>query len=428
MKLTPDFLKNSKPDPRKRIELRDDDEPGLIFRITPAGSKSWSVRYVAATGEHRRKTYSYPDTGLARARVLARQLKGQTSEKRDVVGEAKKEKEKAERQKLDRLELLADSYFAACLIGNHRVGKKPRPKAPRTLEEEKRVWKVDLCPKLGSKPVTSISKREISDHIDKLTAQSPSTGRNAHRLLRQILNFGITRGVVEKNNAFEIATVQAEPRERFLKYDELAKVWALLNDIEVREKIQLSHEVALLLQFMILTPLRAGECAGMQWDEVDRAAAQWHIPAPRMKGKRDHLMPLSPAALSIVERAKQLIGNETYVFASPRTDKPFIVQSVAAAFRRVIEELKLERATVHDFRRTALTAIIKEKIAPRQLGKLLLAHADKDDTASRHYDMHDYLPEKADIANRWAALVLNIVKEYEGKQQSSMRQKLRTVG
>jgi len=420
LKLTPDFLKTVEPQKGKRLEFRDDDEKGLIFRVTESGHKSWSVRYVAATtGEQRRETYQYPEIGLARARELCRKLKGASSEGRDVAGERKKARAETERAKKDRLELIAEAYFVASKIGAQRVGSKVKPKSETTIAEETRVWKSDLKPKFGQRPVTSLTNREIGDYISELTATATSKGRNAHRLLRQILNYAILRGVIEHNPADRVAVVAIGERKRYLSDPELKAMWNLLSNIEEREKIQIGSEMALLLQFLIFTPLRVKEASGARWDEIDKGKKTWTVPADRMKGKRIHIAPLSAAALAILERAKQIVGDETYVFASPITAAPLARQSIAHAFSRAVKHLKFtERATPHDLRRTQTTALTsKDRLGVgRDIARLLLAHADNGDTISRHYDCNDYLSEKADAAERWGSLVMKIVATDKEKQ------------
>lgn len=412
MKLSSDFCKNAKGEPGKRLEYRDDEEKGLIFRITESGSKSWSVRYRAITGEQRRETYKYPEVGLARARELAKKLKGGASEGRDVAKERKVAKASAERAKKDRLELIAEAYFSASRLGSQRVGSKVKPKSESTIVEETRVWSSDLKPKFGQRPVTSLTNREIGDYISELTATAASKGRNAHRLLRQILNYAIIRGVIEHNPADRVAVVAIGERKRYLSDAELKAMWDLLSNIEEREKIQISDEMGLLLQFMILTPLRVKEVAGMEWVEIDKGKKLWTVPAARMKGRRTHIAPLSPAALAVLDRAKQVIGDETFVFASPTTGGALARQSIAHAFARAVKHLKFEsRCTPHDLRRTQTTALTsKERLGVgRDIARLLLGHADGGDTISRHYDMHDYLPEKRHAAEKWGRLVMTIV-------------------
>lgn len=411
MKLTPDFLKTVQPQQGKRLEFRDDEERGLIFRVTEKGSKSWSIRYAAATGEQRRETYQYPEIGLSRARELCRKLKGQVTEGRDVAGERQKAKAEVERAQKDRLTLVAESYFAACLLGTQRIGSKVKPKSETTMAEEKRVWATDLEPKFGKRPVTSLTNREIGDYIGELTAAAPSKGRNAHRLLRQLLNYAIIRGIIQNNPADRVAVVAIGERKRFLSDPEIKAMWDLLGDIEAREEIQIGDEMGLLLQFLMLCPLRVKEIAGMRWEEIDRGQKTLTVPAARMKGKRIHVAPLSPGALALLDRAKQVIGCDTYVFASPITGAPLARQSIAHAFARAVKHLKFaERATPHDLRRTATTNLtMKERIGvPRDIAKLLLAHADHDMTG-KHYDMNDYLPEKRHAADAWGRLVATIV-------------------
>ena len=94
-KLTTEMLHKLTPT-SARLELRDDDEPGLIFRLAPSGAKSWSLRYVIKSGEHRRKTLGkFPAIGLAAARNAARKIKGGVASHVDVVGIERQERQAA---------------------------------------------------------------------------------------------------------------------------------------------------------------------------------------------------------------------------------------------------------------------------------------------------------------------------------------------
>lgn len=408
-KLTPDFVKNVQPEKGKRLEFRDTEERGLVLRVTETGNKSWSMRYEAPDGTMRRKTYQVDAVGLSRARELIRKLRGQVTEGRDVIAEERKAKADAKADAArETLHDVWTSYHAACLVGTQRIGKKVRVKAPRTMSEERRVYDGDIEPAFGKRLVETLTKKEIIQWVDTLTNRSPSAGRAGFHLMRQILNFAVTRDIISVNPAPHVAVKAAEPRTRWLTDDEIRKIWALLSDIEARAEVELADEMALLLQMMLLTPLRASEVAGMEWAEIDGDV--WTVPAPRMKGKREHVMPLSKPALAILERARQVVGDDVFVFRSTRTGRPLHAASIGAAFKRIVEHLKIPRATPHDYRRTFLTNVCGERIGiPRALAKLLLAHADNEDVTARHYDMNSYLPEKRRIADAWAALVVKIV-------------------
>ena len=301
MKLTPDFLRTVQPDPSRRLELRDDDEPGLVLRVTPNGSRSWSVRYVAPGGEHRRQPLGrYPEVTLARARLLARKTKGQVAEKIDVVGEDQKAKASADRQKLDRLDTLAENYFADSARGTHKP--RARAKAPRSIKEERNYWERDIKPALGARPVPSISRKEIIAFVDGMTRRSPSAGRHCHTLLRQLMSYAVMKEIIAANPALNVATVQPKPRTRFLTDAELGTLWPALVS---RSGTRLSPEMSLLLRMLIVTPLRVSEVAGMRWSEIDRTRKLWIVPAERMKGKRIHAMPLNVLAMSILDEADE---------------------------------------------------------------------------------------------------------------------------
>ena len=124
---------------------------GAMWGRCRAPVKIWWLRYVAATGEHRRQPLGrYPDVTLARARLLARKAKRQVAEKIDVVGEEQKAKADAERQKLERLNVLAENYFADCARGTRKP--RARAKAPRSIKEERNYWERDIKPAFGLRP------------------------------------------------------------------------------------------------------------------------------------------------------------------------------------------------------------------------------------------------------------------------------------
>jgi integrase len=410
-KLTADTLAKIAPDPLRRLELRDTGPvavAGLIFRITPAGARSWSVRYLTEAGDHRRKSLgTYPEIGLARARVLARIVHGQTAEKVDVVGEEREAKAEAQRQRLNRLDTLADAYFAAAAIGSHRSGHRVRPKAPRSLAEEQRTWRVDLKPTFGKRPVTAITRREVIAFIDGLTQRSPGAGRHAYTLLRQLMSFALARDLIEHNPLLGLAVVQPQPRTRQATHAELQAIWpALCRPGSIGSKI--AQETALLLRMLVVTPLRVSELAGLRWSEVDRDAGLLRLPAARMKGKREHLAPLNRMALDILAEAEELNGPEGFVFPSPQSGLPMASDTVGQAWERVMDALGIADLNPHDCRRTMTTRLTASGI-PRELVGRLLAHAEAGGVTGRHYDIHDYLPEKRAAGERWSSLLAAVI-------------------
>lgn len=62
------------------------------------------------------------------------------------------------------------------------------------------------------------------------------------------------------------------------------------------------------LEFAVLTACRCGEVRGAMWDEIDFSKAVWTIPAARGR-QRTQLIPLSPAAVRLLESLERLPGN-----------------------------------------------------------------------------------------------------------------------
>jgi integrase len=171
-----------------------------------------------------------------------------------------------------------------------------------------------------------------------------------------------------------------------------------------------------------VTLQRGGEIVGMRWAEINRAARTWLIPAERMKGGKAHLVPLSDMAMELLDEAAVVApdGSE-FVFASPRQEEGNHIDRGAftRAMNRLVEALKIERATPHDLRRTGATNLTSERVGiPRFVVSQVIAHSGDTGGAAavtgRHYDMNDYLPEKRRALDAWAALLDQIVA---GKQR-----------
>ena len=90
-----------------------------------------------------------------------------------------------------------------------------------------------------------------------------------------------------------------------------------------------------LVHVAAFTITRPAEAAEARWDEIDFDASEWKIPAARMKMNRDHTVPLSDEALSILEMMKSLSGNREFIFPSRiKPSKPMNSQTVNAALKR----------------------------------------------------------------------------------------------
>lgn len=418
-KLTNDVVKNAMPELGKRLEIRDDVEAGLIFRVTDKGVRSWSVRYRNAAGEQRRKNLgSFPSVGLSKAREEARKAKGSVATGTDVVAVERATKAEERRKHLHKLSGLAEAYFIAAAEGTHKGGPKAAPKRASTIAEEQRVFDKLVKPKFGDSAVANITRIEIREFVAKQGKAAKSNGRHCRNIIRQLMSFAVREGVIDHNPAHDIAVAMPKVGTTVMPDDDLRGFWQAAQKPADLEDLTLSPLMGIALRMAAVTLQRGGEVVGMRWGEIDRVAKTWLIPAERMKGKKPHMVPLSTTALALLDEAKAAVeGNGSdYVFPSPRSedDQPLDRRAFSRAMKRLVEAVKINAATPHDLRRTGATLLTSERIGfSRFIVSQVIAHAGDTGGAAvvtgKHYDHNDYLPEKRRALDAWALLLAEIV-------------------
>jgi integrase len=173
-----------------------------------------------------------------------------------------------------------------------------------------------------------------------------------------------------------------------LPYDELADfVAALRNHDGVASRA---------LEFLILTAARTGEVIGARWDEVDLEEKIWVLPAARMKAGREHRVPLSGAALTVLEQMKE-VRESDFLFPGGKNGKPLSNMAMLAVLKR------MERGdlTAHGFRSSFRDWAAERTKFPPEVAEMALAHTvgDKVEAAYRRGDL---LQKRRQIMEAWA--------------------------
>ena len=153
------------------------------------------------------------------------------------------------------------------------------------------------------------------------------------------------------------------------------------------------------LRFVVLTACRSGEARGATWSEIDLDAREWRIPAARMKTAAEHRIPLSDAAVAVLEAARPLRGSADLVFPSPlRPSKPLSDMTMT----RVLRDTGLaDRATVHGFRSAFRTWAAERTSFPHAVCEQALAHAVGSDV-ERSYARSDLFDKRRALMAAWA--------------------------
>jgi len=154
------------------------------------------------------------------------------------------------------------------------------------------------------------------------------------------------------------------------------------------------------LEFAILTAARSGEVMGARWNELNLTERVWTIPANRMKGGREHRIPLSERAMEVV-RAMKGVQSSEYVFPGNRPNKPLSVMALDMVMRRAKAD-----ATVHGFRSAFRDWAGERTSFPREVAEAALAHLVGDET-ERAYRRGDALEKRRALMDAWATFCSN---------------------
>ncbi|WP_223215562.1 tyrosine-type recombinase/integrase [Agrobacterium deltaense] len=171
-----------------------------------------------------------------------------------------------------------------------------------------------------------------------------------------------------------------------------ADVAAFIIELRKREAV-----AATALEFTILTAARSGETLGAKWHEIDWEHKIWTVPAERMKAGREHRVPLSPRAITILKKLAEFGADEnSFVFPGQRPGKPLSVMAMDMVLRRMEVDV-----TVHGFRSSFRDWCGEVSNFPRDVAEAALAHVVGDKT-ERAYRRGDALEKRRKLMTGWA--------------------------
>jgi integrase len=158
------------------------------------------------------------------------------------------------------------------------------------------------------------------------------------------------------------------------------------------------------LRLLGLTLLRRSELAGGRWDEVDMGARLWVVPRDRMKANREHVVPLSNAALAVLRKLRTLAVGADSAFILPSAvsaEAHMDPRALTRAMARTLTAFKLDDGSPHDLRRTAATWLTANGVRRFTVSWLLAHSAHEGAAITSVYDRNEYLQERAAALELW---------------------------
>ena len=386
------------------------DGGGLYLRVTVGNdgtvNRYWVFRYASRDpsesrhGKDRQLGLGPLNTvSLAEAREAAGKYRKQLRMGIDPIEQRKVEKKEATIQaakaNADANALTFDEWCDA-YIAAHRGGW-------RSIKHSKQ-WTATLKtyakPVIGHLSVRSILVSHVVDILRPIWIEKNETARRVRGRIEAILDYAADPDDSNYVNPAEL-TKQLRKKLPKLPKSKQPKHHPALPYCEAASflaALRLQEGTApRALEFLILTAARTGEVLGATWSEVDFETKVWTVPAGRMKGGRDHKVPLSDSAVAVLERMHSVRQNQ-YIFPGDREGRPLSNMAMDMLLRR----MDYKEITVHGFRSTFRTWVAEKTNFQREVAEAALAHA-KGDKLEATYERGDFFDKRRRMMDAWAA-------------------------
>lgn len=383
-----------------RREIPDGKVSGLRLILQPSGAASWALRY-RFTGKTRKLTIgTYPEIGLADARKLALEALAEIARGNDPgeLKQAAKAAAKAaaaveEREAADLVERVIDEF----------VERYAKPNT-RDWRETHRLLKKDVSSRWQGRRLSEINRADVHRLLDAIIDRGAPIGANrTFAALRKMCKWAVSRGILHANPCDGVDAPSVEKsRDRVLDADELGIVWRAAGG--------LGWPYGDIVRLLILTGARRDEVAHATWDEIDLKTKTWTIPAERSKNRRAHVVPLSPAAVEIIEALPRFEGGK-FLFA-PGAAPPSGFSKAKAKLDAAIVEMNggepIPHFVIHDLRRSAASGMASIGIDLHVIERVLNHVSGSFGGIVGVYQKHSFSDEMRRALDGWAAHVTRI--------------------
>jgi integrase len=389
--------KQAKPLTARQVETRKKpgmvaDGAGLYLLVSPAGTKSWIYRYQLAGKRRDMGLGPTNELSLAQARDVAREARRLVRDSIDPI-EARRSK-RAAAQAADATVARTFRQCAEAYVASHQAGWRSA--------KHRRLWlsqlETHVYPAFGHLPVTVINTALVTQALEPLWRVKPQTAGVLRGRIEGVLDWAVARGYRIGDNPARWrghlqnllpapAKVRRVEHHAAMPYVELG---AFMEELRQRGAI-----AARALEFLILAAARTGEVIGARWDEINLGERLWTLPADRMKSGREHRVPLSDAAMAIVDAMADTRQSD-FIFAGAYPGRPLAHDALNRELHRLGRQ-----ETVHGFRSAFAQWAAERTNYSFEVRELALAHA-VGDAVVRAYQRSDLFDRRRRLMNDWA--------------------------
>lgn len=373
------------------------DGHGLALRVSASGAKSWIFRYTGSDGKrHDLGLGPLHTITLADARDLALTCRKQRLGGDDPL-QTRRDAQRQQRVTTAK-KTLSFAEAAKEFIRAHSAGWRDTRAAPQ--------WRASLRdyanPIIGAVPVDAIDTGLVMQCLSPIWTTRTETASRVRARIEAILEWARVAGY--RGDGPNPARWKDHLENALPRKDKVKRVehHAALPHAEIGSFVAQLREhqgvAARALEFLVLTACRVGEVVNATWGEIDRQGKVWEIPAARMKAAQPHRVPLSEAALAIIDEMARLRRADNLLFPGVSAGRPIS----ASALRLVMDRLA-SGATAHGMRATFRSWCADGGI-PRELAEQCLAHRIGNAVEQAYYRT-DVLERRRTVMTAWANFI-----------------------
>jgi integrase len=393
---------------REQSPGRYGDGGGLYLQVGGTGTKSWIFRYRMGSREREMGLGSYPSISLSRAREKAASCRQLREEGKDPieVRDAEQREAEAEAARLMTFKECAEGY----IIDNQGAWKNAKH-----VTQWRNTLKKYVYPVFGHLPARDVDEPLVLKALRPIWHSKTETASRVRGRIESVLDWAKVHKQREGENPArwrgnlalvlpkqsDIQEVRHHPALPFEQISEFV--------VELREREAIA---ALALEFLILTLGRTNEVLEGRWPEIlgKGATAIWVIPKERMKGDREHRVPLTAAALNVLEQARPLVRADDYIFPGFKPGRPLSNMALEMLVRRMNgtaqpprwSDVNGEAIVPHGFRSTFKDWASERTGFANEISEMALAHAIDDKTEAA-YRRGDLMNKRRKLMDAWAA-------------------------
>jgi len=367
------------------------DGGGLYLRVAEAGTKSWIFRFTQAGRLRDMGLGSVNDVSLAAVRRRAAECRELRAQGIDPITH---HRAAVAQQRASDAKSLTFREAAERYIASHEAGWTPK---------HHRAWTDTLrdyaYPVLGNLPVRMIDTPLVMQVLAPAWKTKTESANRVRGRIEMVLDWAKVSGFRDGENPARwrghldhLLPTRTKVRT-IVHYSALpyAEIGAFMSRLRANTSI-----TARCLEFIILTAARLSEGRFATWDEIDFESKTWTLPAPRMKSRKEHRVPLSRPAIELLKEMRTIRRGD-FIFHGMREGQP-VSQTMVLMLTR---QCAGTQVSVHGMRSCFRDWAAEQTNYPREVAELALAHA-VGDAVERAYQRSDLFEKRRKLMEGWA--------------------------